>query len=321
MPRLRFISLLSFLMLLPLGSIAQAIEAPQPATIAIARLGYLDTSGDPGDARSRHAALVHAFTDDLGRDLTAAGYRVMPLVCGAAACDSSADPETLVKAARTSHIRFVLLGGFHKMSTLVQWAKLQMLDADQGRIVFDRLVTFRNDTPEAWVKAEDFLMQEIKAAKIGVAASADPPIKLAVFPFELLDFSGGGGLVPEDDRDRADLYEATVDVRKLLSGSGRYSIVDTDNVDAPEAKAHELNKCNGCDAAIAKKLGADQSMVGIVTRITRTDYAVTYKIRNAQTGALVDVEQSDLRIGANYSWPIGAVALVKGRLLDRQAKH
>ena len=45
------------------------------------------------------------------------------------------------------------------------------------------------------------------------------------------------------------------------------------------------------------------------------------KDRDARTGALVSVQQTDLRIGANYSWSRGAAWLVKNRLLDTQAQR
>ena len=110
-------------------------------------------------------------------------------------------------------------------------------------------------------------------------------------------------------------------MRRLLTESGRYSLVDVSHVDAPDATAHTLRECDGCDAAIARRLGADQSLVGVVTRITRTDYAVTFKLRDARTGAPIDVEQTDLRIGANYSWDRGAAWLIKNRLLEKQARR
>jgi hypothetical protein len=56
-----------------------------------------------------------------------------------------------------------------------------------------------------------------------------------------------------------------------------------------------------CEAAIALKLGADQSFVGVVRRISRTEYAVQFQIRDAHTGAIILARQSDLRIGADYS--------------------
>jgi hypothetical protein len=65
----------------------------------------------------------------------------------------------------------------------------------------------------------------------------------------------------------------------------------------------------------ALKLGADQSFLGIVTRITRTDYVVSFLIRDARTGAIILTRTSDLRIGADYSWDRGARALIRDHLL------
>ena len=73
-------------------------------------------------------------------------------------------------------------------------------------------------------------------------------------------------------------------------------------------KSRSLRDCNGCEAAIALKLGADQSFVGVVRRISRTEYTLRFQIRDAHTGALVIARQSDLRIGAanaRFGVPIG----------------
>jgi hypothetical protein len=94
-------------------------------------------------------------------------------------------------------------------------------------------------------------------------------------------------------------------------------LIDTGNADAPAARTHALRDCNGCEGAIAATLGAEQSLLGIVTRISRTDYNVTYKPRDASTGALIAVEQTDMRAGANYSWPRGAASLIKNKLLAK----
>jgi Protein of unknown function (DUF2380) len=66
-------------------------------------------------------------------------------------------------------------------------------------------------------------------------------------------------------------------------------------------KSRSLRQCIGCEAAVALKLGADQSFVGVVTRISRTEYVVRFQIRDARTGAPIIARQSDLRIGADYS--------------------
>ena len=157
-------------------------------------------------------------------------------------------------------------------------------------------------------------------AVAGSAETAAPsPTKIAVFPFELEDFSAGAAYVPPDDIDREQLRLSTEEARRLMAASGRYQLVDVSAVNDQATKAGKLRDCDGCDARIAAGLNADQSMIGIVTRITRMEYAVTYKIRDVRSGALVDVKQTDLRMGANVAWSRGARWLIENRLLE-QAK-
>jgi hypothetical protein len=148
-------------------------------------------------------------------------------------------------------------------------------------------------------------------------STARPPIKLALFAFELEDFSAAAAYLPPDDIDREQLRLSTEEARRLIAQSPRYQLVDVGAASDEAAKAGKLRYCNGCEARIAASLNADQSMLGIVTRISRTDYAVTYKIRDAKSGELVDVEQTDLRAGANSAWSRGARWLIQRRLLDK----
>jgi hypothetical protein len=157
----------------------------------------------------------------------------------------------------------------------------------------------------------------VLAGLTGAGAEAPTRIKLAVFPFELEDFSAGAGYIPPDEIDREQLRLSTEQARRLIAASGRYQLVDVSAVNDQAAKAGKLRDCGGCEASIAVGLEADQSMIGIVTRITRTEYAVTYRIRDARSGAIVAVEQTDLRMGANVAWSRGARWLIENRLLAR----
>jgi hypothetical protein len=47
------------------------------------------------------------------------------------------------------------------MSTLVQWAKAEVIDLRSGQIVLDKLFTFRGDTDQAWRRAEEFISNEL----------------------------------------------------------------------------------------------------------------------------------------------------------------
>jgi hypothetical protein len=143
------------------------------------------------------------------------------------------------------------------------------------------------------------------------------PVKLAVFEFELEDLSAGAGVTGQSGADTANLQAATSTAQKLFEESGRYVLVSTSNSDARPAREHTLHRCNGCEAGIALQLGAEQSFTGVVSRIGRTEYTVRFEIRDARTGAVIAAQNTDLRMGANYSWDRGAASLVKRALLEK----
>jgi Protein of unknown function (DUF2380) len=160
------------------------------------------------------------------------------------------------------------------------------------------------------------------ASLIALPTGADTPAptKIAIFDFELEDFSAGASSTGEGPADAKQLASVTSEIRSLFAESGRYRLVDVGGADAAAVKAHTLRECNGCDAAIALKLGAEQSFVGVVKRISRTEYTIRFLIRDSRTGAVVSNEDSGLRMGADYSWSRGAARLIKDRLLEGRAQ-
>ena len=156
-----------------------------------------------------------------------------------------------------------------------------------------------------------FAIQPSKAAEPG-------PVTIAVFDFELNDTSAGGGIIGQDAIDTENLRKSTEEARRMLSASGRYSIVDTGSVAGEVISAGGIQHCNGCDGPLAKKLGADQSMVGVFTRVSRVEYTLQILVRDTQTGAVVSNNFTGLRMGANYAWPRGVKWLMNNRILSAQ---
>jgi hypothetical protein len=150
------------------------------------------------------------------------------------------------------------------------------------------------------------------------AADTSPLVKLALFDFELEDQSAGASLTEVSQADTDLLKQVTNDARKLLAESSRFSLVDTGSADDEAARGRGLHSCNGCDAGIAAKLGADQSFIGIVTRVSRTEYMIRIQITDARTGAVISNNQSGLRMGADYSWGRGVASLIKSNLLKSE---
>ena len=174
----------------------------------------------------------------------------------------------------------------------------------------------------AWCKSAtaSSLCAALLAAFPAEAASA-APIKLAIFDFELEDLTDRPSPAGETPSDTEQLRRVTDEVRQLLAQSGRYSLIDVGSADADAVKKHALRDCNGCDAGIALKLGAEQSFIGVVKRISRTEYTIRFQIRDASTGTVVSTEDSGLRMGADYSWNRGAARLIKDRLLESRTQQ
>ena len=139
------------------------------------------------------------------------------------------------------------------------------------------------------------------------------PIKIAVFEFELEDFSAAGQTksVPETSY----LAQATGEAEQQLRASGRYTVIDAVHSDVSTANGHDLRNCGGCEAPIALSLGADEALIGVVTKISMTEYTVRIRVSDAHNGELISTYSTDLRMGANYSWSRGVRWLMQNRML------
>jgi hypothetical protein len=145
-------------------------------------------------------------------------------------------------------------------------------------------------------------------------AEKSPPIKIAVFDFELEDASPAASLLGETTSSAAIMKKVSREARRMLTESGRYSLIDVDKVDAKPVLEKSLRNCDGCDAGIALRLGAEQSLIGIVRRVTQTDYYVMIQITDARTGKILNQQEANFAGGAD-GWPSGVRMLIKHQVL------
>jgi hypothetical protein len=146
-------------------------------------------------------------------------------------------------------------------------------------------------------------------------AATAPPIKIAVFDFELEDVSAAGTATSGDTAKEATRMQAvTTEARRVLAQSGGYRIVDTSGAEAEVLKDKPLRNCNGCEAGIALKLGAERSLIGVVTRVAQTEYYVSVRIMDTATSQVVK-QESAFFTGADDAWASGAAMLLKHQVL------
>jgi hypothetical protein len=138
--------------------------AVEPVPVAVADFDYSDTSGEIADQIEAHRARVATFGNLVRDSLAADGkYRVILIDCPEHPCTAaSMRPDDFVARARQSGARLVVYGGIRKMSTLVQWGEVQVLDLDRSELLLRRTVTFRGDTDTAFRRAADFVGETVK---------------------------------------------------------------------------------------------------------------------------------------------------------------
>lgn len=139
--------------------------------------------------------------------------------------------------------------------------------------------------------------------------------KVAVFGFELFDTSLQGEMEGTDPADQARLALVEQELRERLDASGRYQIVDTAGLADDIERAGRLRTCNGCEVALADRLGADLALVGWVQKVSNLILNINVTIRDVPTGELVFASSVDIRGNTDESWRHGIRYLLKNRLL------
>ncbi len=151
-------------------------------------------------------------------------------------------------------------------------------------------------------------------------APVDPPpprpsaIKLAVFDFALEDATPAAAFLGQTTSSEAAMQKVSSEARRMLTESGRYLVIELDDADAQSVRDKALRSCEECEVGIALRNGADQALLGVVKRITQTDYYVVIQITDVHTGKVLD-EQAANFAGGPDGWASGVRMLLKHQVL------
>ncbi len=141
------------------------------------------------------------------------------------------------------------------------------------------------------------------------SARAEAP-KAAVFPFELDDTSLQGSMQGPQKADQIRLAHLTAQLTDALARSGQYQPVA-----AIPPSDNTLRTCDGCEVAIARKLGARVSVIGWVQKVSDLILNINVVIRDVATGKRVRAGSVDIRGDTDESWSRGVAYLMRYRIL------
>jgi hypothetical protein len=139
-------------------------HAQTAAPFAVAAFDFKDTSGEPRDQTAEHAARLKIFDAAL-RDRLAADQRIrlVALTCRAEPCSArNAGLEPLIAQAKAANARYLMIGEFHKISTLIGSLKLAVYDLSENKVACDRALSYRGDTDEAFERAARFAARDVE---------------------------------------------------------------------------------------------------------------------------------------------------------------
>ena len=165
-----------------------------------------------------------------------------------------------------------------------------------------------------------------RAAVLGICVLAFPPVaseaagektSVAAFDFELYDTSLEGELRGENEAEQRRLAAISDQFRRLLAQSARYDLVDIMPARREIAAAGMFRGCNGCAVKIARGLGAEVSMTGMVQKVSNLILNINIYVRDVRSGKLLQVMSADIRGNTDESWAHGVSWLVRNRLLKK----
>lgn len=145
----------------------------------------------------------------------------------------------------------------------------------------------------------------------GIAIAEVPTTgSVAFFGLHFIDTSTEGALngIRDDETDRTLMAADLVADDMTLRG---FVLVPIDPVADKLASVGNPARCNGCDVALARDLGAQYALAGEVQKVSNLILNLNLVMRDAQTGKTVRAGSVDIRGNTDESWQRGTRYLLK----------
>jgi hypothetical protein len=144
---------------------ARQVEAA-PVKVAVADFDFVDTSGEVKDQTAAHAARLAGLRDALAAAVNRTGrFTATSITCDTPPCSAdNLDAGSLIDAGKRSGATLMVFGGVHKISTLITFGRIEVVDLASGRSLLNRDITFRGDDEGAWTHADSYIADMVVQA-------------------------------------------------------------------------------------------------------------------------------------------------------------
>lgn len=145
-------------------------------------------------------------------------------------------------------------------------------------------------------------------------AQAEEPIPLAVFDLAFINYSQEVEFGVKNEAEIARARMASNYLRELLAKEPRFSLLSSDPIMDDLRAAGDVFTCNGCEEKLARKIGAERSITGAVQKLSVLVQTIVLRERDARTGAVIALYQTDIRGNTDIAWKRGVAFLVENRI-------
>ena len=148
-----------------------------------------------------------------------------------------------------------------------------------------------------------------------LVVGADPAVagpKAAVMPLDLVDQTAEGALTgaplmvlatpKASPVEMQRLALADAELKRLLAERLGYEMVDLAPLAGEIKQAAPFHKCDGCEAEIARKAGAELAVTGNIQKITLFILNLNLMVREAASGAVKASYTVPLRDNSDEGW-------------------
>jgi len=153
------------------------------------------------------------------------------------------------------------------------------------------------------------------AAQPASAAETKNKLQIAVFDFELQDASHEGEIDGERPDQIARLRLVSDELRQLMGKSDRFQVIDIEPARAIVAEKGPLIYCNGCDREIARDIGADLALTGLVYKVSNLILEIHIHVRDVENGKIIAKMASSIRGNTDESWLHGIRWMFRNRVM------
>lgn len=151
------------------------------------------------------------------------------------------------------------------------------------------------------------------AALLAGAPAAAEPRSAAVLGTTLIDSSTEGDYFGRRADETARIAMVTERLAAAFTEKG-WRIVDPAPVAGELERVRNPSQCNGCDASLARKLGAEVAVTAEVQKVSNLILTINIYVRDGESGQLLRLGNADIRSNTDASWARGVDYILRNRI-------